>query len=1435
MAVWQYLDKTIGVACHDIQWRKVIRYPGKSRALDPMSQCSLALLVFLASRSTTENGGYDRVSFLGLLVLSNLAEFLATSVFVDVVFQGLNAMCIYGVAKTPDMDYWHKGTCIFLHLYVMQFHLSPRLKRTKRSIMNMLLFTQVRQLISISHSRKLTFQDLWPLPENLQLHRVHQDFKYDTAEPLFVIRAFLRMAWRPVLCQYVLDSLLMAVPLLISRLNAHILGCLDSSSQDSWYQGILYGLVLMLVSISQSQMHHVRKFVDMELKRVEDAINLEFFKIPLLETGLQKPGPNYTYQNEVSQVISGIMNIQRTMSSLFGTALIIWSTFTRIGWYALVPFCVSAVFRVSEWALEAAIGSTEDRIPKAQRDRFRFNIDDMCREIKTIKMFGWEKVCMDAELDEGVDEVQSQSWYVFLIGLIWFVFEEISGLSSSVASYATMSMYLHSRAGVDGSGTRSISNAELFELDNNTGIMRGHIRRVFNETKNIGKLVKRNRKLEAALRGELLKSLPRSNLHDSNASTAQQVPSVIMEKCNFKWWHKSELLKDVSFSASGNELVVVSGITGSGKSSLLMAMCGEMEMTQGEGQVVGRIGYLEQSAWITNDTARANILFGREFDSKYYWKVIHACALTDDIEAWPSGDMAVIGDRGINISGGQRARLALARAVYSKSDIYVLDDPLSSVDARVKRHILDHVILKGGLLGNNLRIMVTHERSILPLCNQIVKVGSGGSVSVVRQGVPIGGDAGILPKSMAEAEEEEEEASESSDTAIPTSSSEPPSESEAEPELSASFTGFKPDINERKWTNWENIKYAIRVCGMPAIISMVISGAFEPISSFILSGYALDALRANSQSSKADNGAVLRYLRMSMLSSISQSVLDSVKYRLNNLIRNRAVNDQVRVSFLKGLIHAPLSFFESTREYEVSSAYYDHGNVITSSIPSFLMDEFSSILDSGLSLYRVATTTPSMLLFAPLAGWIGSRRTNYIWSTIDDLTSLGRHKRVESSAVSQKIRESGHLIRLFGVGPYFLQQHMALADDLKRLDIPKNSLYSLSHDMQELIHESNYFATRCAVLLQSRFSSMKVTSGDLATSYELTASIIDSMDGLIGFPERFRELGDSIDLYRQYTMMEPEAPYVVDKCRPPVGWPERGKIEFCDFSMRYGAELEPALKNVNLTIGAGEKVGIVGRTGAGKSSLVKVLFRLLNEGTSGKILIDGQDISEIGVGDLRPRLGVIPQEPAILSGTLRQNLDPSGVSDIESLWSALIRCKIDKVVAVSNKKEEDDDDDDTMESGWMVEERETKERWTDAGWFKRILLVLLDLRPGRYFTGMAPRTGLDRRIHSNTSLFSNGQKQLFSLARLLMFHRQIVVLDEATANVDLETDLMIQGQIRNEFKDCTVLTIAHRLETVMQSDRIVVMDQGQVVQVGTPEELMDREGVFKQLVQSNEF
>ncbi|KAJ1797805.1 Multidrug resistance-associated protein 1 [Coemansia sp. RSA 2399] len=307
--------------------------------------------------------------------------------------------------------------------------------------------------------------------------------------------------------------------------------------------------------------------------------------------------------------------------------------------------------------------------------------------------------------------------------------------------------------------------------------------------------------------------------------------------------------------------------------------------------------------------------------------------------------------------------------------------------------------------------------------------------------------------------------------------------------------------------------------------------------------------------------------------------------------------------------------------------------------------------------------------------------------------------------------------------------------------------------------------------------------------------------------------------------------FVESATKPEEQWPSAGRIEFRNFSMKYREDLELVLKDVNLTINPGEKIGIVGRTGAGKTSLTRALFRLIDSKTcSGSIVVDDQDIFSLNIGDLRPKLGIIPQEPTMFKGTFRQNLDPLVKNSIEDMWSAIIKCGIVENVQPKDSRKSNDH----IDKHKLKDIKEWNKDWEKANWSKRLFLLLFITKPRleKPVAGWVRPHGLNRRAGNS---FSDGQQQIFGLCRLLMRNRKIVVLDEATANVDLETDQRMQELIRSEFKDCTVLTIAHRLETIMNSDRIIVMDSGRIAEIGSPRELLEKNGHFAELVKANDF
>ncbi|KAJ2412918.1 Transporter of the ATP-binding cassette (ABC), partial [Coemansia sp. RSA 2530] len=449
------------------------------------------------------------------------------------------------------------------------------------------------------------------------------------------------------------------------------------------------------------------------------------------------------------------------------------------------------------------------------------------------------------------------------------------------------------------------------------------------------------------------------------------------------------------------------------------------------------------------------------------------------------------------------------------------------------------------------------------------------------------------------------------------------------------------------------------------------------------------------------------------------------------------------------------------------------------------------------------------------------------------------------------INGGSRMIRLFGVESYYIPRYISDKDEDAKISKPMRSANLISEVSSASFKYFGAFTSTWLAIVQSHLTKYKVGSSQLKILQGGVHSMVYNIDMLLDIPSNLQRFSDDISVFRQYSDLEAEGPYIVEDCRVPSDWPPSGNVEFKNLSVKYGANLDYALKSLNVSIRPGEKIGIVGRTGAGKSTLAKSIFRLLNRNVEGSIEIDGCDTAIFGVGDLRPKLGIIPQESAVFSGTVRRNLDPLNEFTIEDMWAAMIKCGVAELIDPNRKRkpakltgqtsstnsnnsssaemegEIDEDEEDEVKKSYRL-------RWDNAGWPMRALLLLFAEIPEHDFD-TAPTAGINKFLLRNRDGFSSGQQQLFSLCRLLMRKRKVMILDEATANVDLETDRKMQELIRSEFSDCTVLTIAHRLDTIMSSDRIIVMEKGEIAEIGPPQVLMAKGGKFAELVQPNEF
>ncbi|MCJ1261370.1 hypothetical protein MMC22_001234 [Lobaria immixta] len=822
-------------------------------------------------------------------------------------------------------------------------------------------------------------------------------------------------------------------------------------------------------------------------------------------------------------------------------------------------------------------------------------------------------------------------------------------------------------------------------------------------------------------------------------------------------------LHDMNFSVKRNELIAVIGGVGSGKSSLLAALAGDMRRTSGSVTLGASRAFCPQYAWIQNATVMENLLFGKEYNRNWYDDVVDACALRPDLEMLPHSDQTEIGERGITISGGQKQRLNIARAIYFNSDIVIMDDPLSAVDAHVGRHIFDRAIC--GLMKDKCRILATHQLHVLHRCDRIIWMREGRIETIDTFDNLMKYDEGFQ-KMMASTAKEEKTEDEFVEGKVVDQ------KKEAKKRKAAKKGAALMQQEERavKSVAWDVYGAYIRASGTilngPLVLFLLtISQGSNIVTSLWLSWWTSNKF-GYSTGAYIGAYAALGTLQALLMFAFSLS-LTFLGTKSSKVLLQRAMTRVLR---------APMSFFDTTPLGRITNRFSKDVDIMDNNLTDAIRLYFLTLatITSVFILiivyfhYFAIALVPLFVMFLFAA--------NYYRASAREVK---RHESVLRSDVFARFSEgvSGtSSIRAYGLQDHFIKGLQLSIDQM-------NSAYYLTFSNQrwlsvrlDMIGNLLIFTTGILVIT-SRFNVSPSISGlvlsyilSIAQMFQFTVRQLAEVENNMNATERVHYYG---------TQLDEEPPLHLGQVDPT--WPDRGEIVFDEVQMRYREGLPLVLHGLTMTVAGGERIGIVGRTGAGKSSIMSTLFRLI-ELTSGRILIDGVDIATIGLKDLRTRLAIIPQDPTLFRGTIRSNLDPFNEhSDLE-LWSALRQSDLIDTSATSDEK-----------------------------------------------ISSAGRVHLDAVVEEEGLNFSLGQRQLMALARALVRGSQIIVCDEATSSVDLETDQKIQRTMATAFRGKTLLCIAHRLKTIISYDRICVMDQGRIAELDSPLRLWEDGGLFRSM------
>ncbi|XP_023634190.1 ABC transporter C family member 13 isoform X2 [Capsella rubella] len=1148
------------------------------------------------------------------------------------------------------------------------------------------------------------------------------------------------------------DCIGFAGPLFLNRLIKYLEK--GSGSSVGYTLAISLGLTSIFKSFLDTQ--YTFRLSKLKLKLRSSIMSVIYKKCLLVNTANRSgfsEGEIQTFMSVDADRIVNLCNSLHDMWSLplqIGVAL--YFLYTQVKFAFLSGLAITILLiPVNKW-ISVLIASATEKMMKLKDERIR-KTGELLTNIRTLKMYGWDNWFATWLKETRANEVTHLATRKYLDA--WCVF--FWATTPTLFSLCTFGLYALMGHQLDAATVftcLALFNSLISPLNSFPWVINGLID-AFISTRRVSKFLcclehKKDSSIDSGLASEDL--------------------AVFVEDASCTWSSNIEedynlTIKNVSLRVPKGSFVAVIGEVGSGKTSLLNSLLGEMRCVRGSILLNGSVAYVPQVPWILSGTLRENILFGKLFDSKRYFDTLSACALDVDISHMVGGDMACIGDKGVNLSGGQRARLALARAVYHSSDMYLLDDVLSAVDSQVGCWILQRALL-GPLLNKKTRVMCTHNSQAIS-CADIVVVMDKGKVKW-------SGPVINIPKSIYPTVSLTNDFDMSSPNHF-TKRKEPLStKKEDVDEISEAADIIK--LEERKEGRVEVMVYRNYAVfsgwfiTIVILVSAVLMQASRNGNDLWLSYWVDKTGRGVSHYSTSF------YLMVLCIFCIINSILTLVR-AFSFAFGGLKAAARVHNALISNLINAPIQFFDQTPSGRILNRFSSDLYTIDDSLP-FILNILLANFVGLLGIIVVLSYVQVLFLLLLLPFWyIYSKLQFFYRSTSRELRRLDSVSRSPIYASFTETLDGSSTIRAFKSEDHFVARF------IEHLTVYQRTSYSeiiaslwLSLRLQLLGAMIVFFVAVMAVIgSRGNFPISFGTPGLVGLALSYAAPLVSLLGSfLTSFTETEKEMV-SIERVLQYMDVPQEE--VSGRQSLSGKWPVQGVVEFHNVTMRYIPTLPPALNNISFIVQGGMQVGVIGRTGAGKSSILNALFRLTPV-CNGEIMVDGININHLPVRELRSRLAVVPQSPFLFQGSLRNNLDPLGSNEDWRIWEILEKCKV-------------------------------KAEVEKAG-------------------------GLDSNLKESGCSFSVGQRQLLCLARALLKSSKILCLDECTANVDVHTASLLQSTISSECKGVTVITIAHRISTVRDLDSILVLDRGILVEQGKPKHLLqDDSSAFSSFVRAS--
>ncbi|TIC23626.1 hypothetical protein E3Q12_01940 [Wallemia mellicola] len=1326
------------------------------------------------------------------------------------------------------------------------------------SIYSICSFSWLTPLLKLGKERYINEEDLWELPDdehservgrNLKQKWVHETSKSSGKPSLWfalckaygkdylVYATFFKMLQ---------DILTFVQPQLLKSLLRFV-NSQRSDEPEPLIKGYCLAAVMFLSAVSQSTfLHQYFQLVFMTGLRVRAGlVNLLYDKSLHLSNNERSQRPTGDVVNLMSVDTNRLTDLctygHILWSGPFQIVLAFFSLYDLLGWQSFVGVGVMII----SIPVTTVIARYVKKLSLEQmkiKDKRTHVMNELLTNIKSIKLFAWEDSFIQRLLQiRNNEELKLLKKIGIVNGLsnfVWMVTPFLVSFTTFWIYSITSPTPLTSDKIFPGLAIFQLLSFPLFMISN---IL----------TSTIESAVSVDRLKDFLLAGELDPDA-KMQIIPQDINSGEEV--VRISHGDFAWNSDSTMptLQDINLSVKMGELIALVGRVGDGKSSLVQAILGEMHKFEGSVNIKGTIAYYSQSPWIMGATVKENILFGHKFDEEFYNLVIESCALVHDLELLPQGDMTEVGEKGITLSGGQKARVALARAVYSRADIYLLDDPLCAVDAHVARHLWNNVIGHTGILKNKTRIISTNNagyfdqvdslvmlrRGVIleqdsylsaiqrqgQLWQLMIKLGKGGTSSSTTSssGTSLNemndANGNGTPQTDGETTLVNGEIDEESHTLFVDEQNEGP-KVDVVNGVCAEETGPKEkrmslsmrrasvvSIDKAKGIALEamrnssqpkeqmgrgNIKSEVYKSELDnpsnksvnKSVDYIESSSFWGVMAFLVCACLIQVFsvagsivlrswgEANNNGEAHDFKYLLEYFTCGILSSIFMFITAYLLWAVCSIKTSKHLHDNM----FHAVMRAPLGYFERTPVGVILNRFSRDVQVIDEVLVRVISGFFRTlIVVISIVIVIGGALPPFLLMIIPLSIF-------YQWIMKLYLSTSREIKRLD--AVSRSPIFSWFQESLGGLPTIraFRQQSRFIASETLRMDrnlmasLPAMSINRWLAMRLEVLGSSVIFATALFAVTSVKRFNLDAGLVGLCISYAL--QITGGLNWFVRCAGEVEQNIVSVERVYELAQLEPEALPVIEDNRPSSEWPEKGAVEFNNFSAKYRPDLNPVLRDINLKINPSEKIGVVGRTGAGKSSLTLCLFRIL-EAFSGEIKIDGIDISTIGLKDLRSRLAIIPQDAQLFDATVRENLDPEAAHSDDDIWRAL-------------------------------ESTDLAQHITELG-------------------------GLEAQIAEGGSNLSNGQRQLIAIARALLTNSRILILDEATSAIDSMTDNYIQDTIRRQFKDMTIITIAHRLRTIIDYDKILVLERGLISEFDTPQNLLLKpDGIFSSMVKQS--